>query len=124
VEFEAVASFGVSEESGGGVVEDERGFKGGAGDAVFDACDFFAEVEALGLRLRWVEETPHATAEVGGLGEVGCVFGAWAAEGENSGLRGDGAENFVGSLGDEVYGVIEVEARCHKRIVVAKKCSS
>ena len=102
VELEAAAGFDVSEEGGGGVVEDERGFEGGAGDAVLDACDFVAEVEAFGLRLGRVEETPHAPAEVGGLGEVGCVFGAWAAEGEDSGLRGDGAKDFVGSLGREV----------------------
>ena len=120
VELEAAAGFGVSEEGGGGVVEDERGFEGGAGDAVLDACDLFAEVEALGLRLGRVEETPHATAEVGGLGEVGCVFGAWAAEREDSGLRGNGAEDLVGLLRCEVYGVIEMEACCHNRIVVAK----
>jgi hypothetical protein len=49
VEFEAAAGFGVSEESGGGVVEDEGGLEDGAGEGVFDAGDFFAEVEALGL---------------------------------------------------------------------------
>jgi hypothetical protein len=96
VELEAASGFGVSEERGGGVVEDKGGFEGGAGEAVLDAGDFFAEIEALGLGFGWVEETPHATAEVGGLGEVGCVFGAWAAEGEDAGLGWDGAEDFVG----------------------------
>ncbi len=56
---------------------------------------FFAEVEALGLRLGWVEKTPHATAQVGGLREVRRVFFACAAEGEDSGKGGDGAENLV-----------------------------
>jgi len=79
VELEAAAGFGVSEVGGGGLVEDEGRFEGGAGDAVLDARYFFAEVEALGLRLGWVEETPHATAEVGGLREVGSVFLACAA---------------------------------------------
>jgi hypothetical protein len=102
VEFQAAASLGVSEECGGGVVEDEGGLEGGAGDAVLDACDLVAEIETFRLRLGRVEETPHATAEVGGLGEVGCVFGTWAAEGEDSRFRGDGAQNFVGSLGREV----------------------
>jgi len=69
---------------------------------VLDACDFVAEIEALGLRLGRVEKTPHASAEVGGLGEVGCVFGAWTAEREDSGLRWDGAQDFVGSLRCEV----------------------
>jgi hypothetical protein len=115
VEFEAAAGFNISEEGGGGVVEDERGFEGGAGDAVLDACDFVAKVEALGLRFGRVEETPHSPAEVGGLSEVGCVFGAWAAEGEDSGLRGDGAKDFVGSLGREVQDVIEMKACCHNQ---------
>jgi hypothetical protein len=44
VEFEAATSVCISEESGSGIVEDERGFEGGAGDAVFDACNFFAKV--------------------------------------------------------------------------------
>ena len=96
VEFEAAAGFGVSEERGGGVVEDERGFEGGAGDAVLDACDLFAKVEALGLRLGRIEKTPHAPAEISGLSEVGCVVGAWAAEGEDSRLRGNRAQDFVG----------------------------
>lgn len=117
VEFETATGFGVAEECGGGVVEDEGGFEGGAGDAVLDAGDFFAEVEATGLRLGRVEQAPHATAEVGGVSEVGCVFGAWAAEGEDSGLRGDGAEDFVGVLGGEGEGVFEVETGWHRRIV-------
>jgi hypothetical protein len=118
VEFEAAASLRVSEESGGGVVEDEGRFEGRAGDAVLDACDFFAEVEALGLRLGWVKQASHTPAKIGGLGEIGCIFGAWAAEREDSGLRGDGAKDFVGSLGREIQYVIEVEARSHRRIVV------
>ena len=85
--------------------------RSGAGDGVLDARDFFAEVEALGLRLGWVEEAAHAAAQVGGVGEVWCVFGAGAAEGEDSGLRGDGAEISSG-LRCELYSVIfEVEAR-------------
>jgi hypothetical protein len=123
VEFEAAASLGVPEEGCGGVVEDKRGLEGRAGDAVLDASYLFAEVEAFGLRLGWVEKTPHASAKVGCLGEVGSVFFAWAAEGEDSGLRGDGAQNFVGSLGCEGYDVIEMEACSHRRIVVAKFCS-
>ena len=55
MEFEAAAGFGVSEPRCGGLVEDEGGFEAGAGEGVFDACDFFAEVEALGLRFLWVE---------------------------------------------------------------------
>ena len=120
MEFEAAAGFGVAEEGGGGVVEDEGGFEAGAGEGVLDAGDFFAEVEAFGLGLGWVEQAAHATAQVGGVGQVGCVFGAWAAEGEDSGLRGDGAEDFVGLLGGEVDGVFEVEGCGHRRIVVAK----
>ncbi len=86
VELEAAAGFGVAEVEGGGVVEDERGFEAGAGEGVLDACDFFAEVEAFGLRLGRIEQAAHAAAEVGGVGEVGRVFGARAAEGEDSGL--------------------------------------
>jgi hypothetical protein len=98
VDFEAASGFGVSEESGGGVVEDERGFEGGTGNAVLDARDFFAEVETLGLGLGRVKKTPHASAKVGGLGEVGCVFGARAAEGEDARSCGYRAEDFVGPL--------------------------
>ena len=56
------------------------------------------------------------------MGEVRCVFGARAAEGKDSGLRGDGAQDFVGSLGCEGYGMIELEARGHNWIVVALVC--
>ncbi len=113
VEFEAAASFGVSEVRGGGLVEDEGGLEGRAGDAVLDARYFFAEVEALGLRLGWIEEATHATAEVGGLGEVGCVFFACAAEGEDARERRDGAENFVCLTRSEIQCVFEMEGRCH-----------
>ena len=36
---------------------------------------FVAEIEALGLRFRRVEQTPHATAEVGGLRQVDVYQG-------------------------------------------------
>ncbi len=65
-----------------------------------------------------VEEAAHAAAEVGGLGEVGCVFGAWAAEGEDSGFGGDLREDFVGLRGGEVDDVIEMEGCGHREIVV------
>jgi hypothetical protein len=119
VEFEAAAGFGVAEECGGGVVEDERGFEGRSGETVLDERDFFAEVEALRLRLRWVEETTHATSEVGGLGKVRGVFGAGAAESEDSGLRRNSPENLVGALRGEIYDVIEMECRCHTEIVAS-----
>ncbi len=54
----------------------------------------------------------------GGVGQVGCVFGAGAAEGEDSGLGGDGAEDGVGLGGGEVDDVLEVEGSGHRRIVV------
>jgi hypothetical protein len=117
VEFEAAAGFGVAEDCSGGVVENERRLEGGAGEAVLDAGNFFPEIEAPGLGLGWIEETPHATAKVGGLGEVGSVFGTGAAEGEDSRLRGDGAQDFVGLLRRKGYDVIELEARGHRRIV-------
>jgi hypothetical protein len=120
VEFEAAAGFGVAEEGGGGVVEDERRFEGGTGDAVLDGCDFFAEVETLGLRLRGIEEATHSPAKVSGLGEVGSVFGTRAAESEDSGLRRNGAQNLTGSLRRKVDNVIEVKACSHRRIVVSK----
>jgi hypothetical protein len=117
VEFKAAAGLDVSEEGGGGVVEDEGGFEGGTGDAVLDGCDFFAEVEALGLRLRRIEEPTHAPAKVSGLGEVGCVFGTRSAESEDSGLRWNGAQNLAGSLRRKVYNVIEVKACSHRTIL-------
>jgi hypothetical protein len=39
-------------------------------------------------------------------------------------LRGDGAENLVGSLGREVYDVTEVKARCHRQNCSRKICIS
>ncbi len=68
MEFETAAGFGVAEEGGGGVVEDEGGLEVGAGDAVVDAGDFVPEIQAFGLRLGRVEEATHAAAEVGGRG--------------------------------------------------------
>jgi hypothetical protein len=122
VELEAAASLGVSEEGGGCVVEDERGLEAGAGNAVLDGGDFFAEVEAPGLRLGRVEKATHATAELSRLSEVRCVFGARAAEGEDSRLRRDGTQNLIGMAGGEGYDLIEMEARCHKWIVVGLVC--
>ena len=65
------------------------------------------------MRLGWVKETPHATAEVGGLGEVGCVLFACAAECEDARERRDGAENFVCLTRSEIQSVFEMEGRCH-----------
>jgi hypothetical protein len=99
----------VAEEGCGGVVENERRLEGGAGEAVFDARNSFAEVEAFGLRLRRGQNAPHAAAEVCGLSEIGCVFCARAAEGEDSRLRGDGAQDLVCAFGGEGYRLIEVK---------------
>ncbi len=46
-------------------------------------------------------------------GEIGFVVGAGAAEGEDSGEGGDGAEDGVGVLGGEVDGVVEGEGGGH-----------
>ena len=45
--------------------------------------------------------------------EVRFVFGACAAEGEDAGEGWDAAEDLVGLLGREVYGVVEMEGRGH-----------
>ena len=109
----------MAEVCSGGVVEDEGGLEARAGEGVLDAGYFFAEVEAFGLRFRWVEQATGATADVGGVGKVWGVFFARAEEGEDAGFGGNGAEDFVGLRGGEVDGVFEVEEGGHRRIVVA-----
>ena len=52
MQLEAAASFGVAEERGGGVVEDEGDSKSEPVMRVLDAGDFVAEVESLGLATR------------------------------------------------------------------------
>lgn len=56
------------------------------------------------------------------MGEVGCVFGAWAAESEDSGFGGDLFEDLVGIRGGEVDDVIEVEGCGHETILSFDIC--
>ena len=89
------------------MVEQQRGFEVGAGAGVLDEADAVAEVEAfvgdgltagvelLGRR----EQAAQAAAEIGGASEVGLGCGFCAAQGEDAGRGGDGAQESIGVRG-------------------------
>ncbi len=83
------------------IVQRERLFEFGSGDAIADAANHIAKIQAARLRVGRAEQFLSSAAQIGAAGDVGLGVGRGGFEQVDTGPRGN--------VGEEIGVVVWVE---------------